>query len=411
MTKLTATARAHHRVFTDGFFGDPALDFATRGLLGAAAHGASDPGEVLSTVARVHRQRDWFPRWAATAERVEAIGQLAHRHGHVRSARDAFLRAATYWAAALDTAPEGDLRITFDRHRACWDAFVGASEGAHLPVGVPYEGDVLPGYLLRPDASGRSRPTLVVTNGSDGSLAGLWSGGLVAAALERGWNAFVFDGPGQQSLLFERDVPFRPDWEAVLTPVLDAVLARPDVDATRTAGYGISQGGYWLSRALVFEHRLRAAVVDPGVVDVAASWLAHLPARMIRQLDDGDRNGFAKGIERARRVPSLRRTLDVRGRPYRCADWFDLFTTVRGYRLERADVAAIRTPLLVTDPEDEQFWPGQSHTLAEWSPKATLVTFTRAEGASGHCEPMGRLLVEQRVVDWLDEQVGRVDDV
>ena len=29
---------------------------------------------------------------------------------------------------------------------------------------------------------------------------------------------FVFDGPGQQSMLFERGVPFRYDWEAVLTP-------------------------------------------------------------------------------------------------------------------------------------------------------------------------------------------------
>ncbi len=36
----------------------------------------------------------------------------------------------------------------------------------------------------------------------------------MAAALERSWNAFVYDGPGQQSLLFERGVPFRPDWEA-----------------------------------------------------------------------------------------------------------------------------------------------------------------------------------------------------
>jgi hypothetical protein len=43
--------------------------------------------------------------------------------------------------------------------------------------------------------------------------------------------------------LFERGVPFRHDWEAVLTPVIDALAARPDVDSSALTGYGISQGG------------------------------------------------------------------------------------------------------------------------------------------------------------------------
>ena len=28
--------------------------------------------------------------------------------------------------------------------------------------------------------------------------------------------------------------------------------------------YGISQAGYWVPRALAFEHRIAAAVADPG---------------------------------------------------------------------------------------------------------------------------------------------------
>jgi prolyl oligopeptidase family protein len=115
-----------------------------------------------------------------------------------------------------------------------------------------------------------------VTNGSDGSLPGLLGYG-AAEALARGWNAFLFDGPGQQSMLFERGVPFRHDWEAVLTPVIDELVARPDVDASALTGYGISQGGYWITRAVAFERRMAAAVADPGVVDVSEGWTAHLP--------------------------------------------------------------------------------------------------------------------------------------
>jgi hypothetical protein len=82
-------------------------------------------------------------------------------------------------------------------------------------------------------------------------------------------------------MLFERGMPFRHDWEAVLTPVIDVLVGRPDVDASALTGYGISQGGYWITRAVAFERRLVAAVADPGVVDVSAGWTAHLPAALL----------------------------------------------------------------------------------------------------------------------------------
>jgi hypothetical protein len=92
-----------------------------------------------------------------------------------------------------------------------------------------------------------------------------------------------------------------------------------------------------------------------------------------------------------------------RAKPYGTSSPFDTFTAVRQYTLQGlAD--RITTPLLVTDPEGEQFWPGQSKRLyhAAGGPKR-LVGFTAAEGAAGHCEPMARTLLEQRMFDWLDE--------
>lgn len=71
------------------------------------------------------------------------------------------------------------------------------------------------------------------------------------------------------------------------------------------------------------------------------------------------------------------------------------------------DVAAsISTPLLITSPEDEQFWLGQSEKLASLVPGETeVVTFTAAEGANYHCQPLARLLTEQRMFDWLDSKI------
>jgi hypothetical protein len=72
-------------------------------------------------------------------------------------------------------------------------------------------------------------------------------------------------------------------------------------------------------------------------------------------------------------------------------------------------VDQITTPLLIADPEGEQFWPGQSQRLFEKLHNTKrLVAFTAGEGADRHCEPMARSLLEQRMFDRLDETLASV---
>ena len=157
------------------------------------------------------------------------------------------------------------------------------------------------------------------------------------AALERGYHAMTFDGPGQQASLFLQGIPFRHDWEAVLTPVVDAMVARPDVDPGRIALIGVSQAGYWVPRALAFEHRFAAAVADPGVVDVSTSSPEPLPGFMRAQLQDpSKRDAFDKEMGWTERFSrSTRATLHFRGEPYGVAGGspFDLYQEVMRYRL------------------------------------------------------------------------------
>jgi hypothetical protein len=406
---------AANTVFSNGFFRDKGLDYQTRTVLGRAVHGASDVGEVLAAIERISDHESWRSQWSQTAGRIHAVGDDLRAGGELLGAQSAYLRAATYWACVVESLSEQDdesaLLRAFRAHRQCWDEFVACSRGAHVGVDVPYEGTTLPGYLLRPDDSGTPRPTLVITNGSDGAISGLWSDA-GAGAVARGWNAFVYDGPGQQTMLFEHHVPFRPDWEAVLTPVLDTLVARPDVDPTRLTGYGLSQGGYWLPRALAFEHRLVAAVADPGVVDVSTSWTDHLGTSMLKLLEQGDRDAFNRDMKVATMIPGLKRMLTFRARPYQPGeDWFALFEQVREYRLTEELTGQITTPLMITDPEGEQFWPGQSKQLAGMlGERAHRVEFTAAEGANLHCQPLGRALTDERMFSWLASHLveGRV---
>ncbi len=387
------------------WFTDRNFDFEFRCALGDTAHGVGDPGMWLATAASITDgdRASWFDAWTARGDQLSALAPTLTDPTAVAWAWRAASAAYSRALPAVDGLPaeRGDaiLLPTFRAARRCWDAMITASGGRHLPLEVACEGTTLPGYLLRPDASGQPRPTLVITNGSDGALTSVWAAA-AAGALERGWNAFVFDGPGQQSMLFERGVPFRPDWEAVLTPVVDTLVARADVDAAALTAYGISQGGYWLPRALAFEHRFVAAVADPGVVDVSTSWTTHLPPPMIELLDSGQKDVFDRYMSEAGADPAVARTFAFRARPYGITDPFDLFTAVRGYQLR--DVAdRIRTPLLITDPDGEQFWPGQSAQLADLiGIEHEVARFTPADGADEHCQPLAPGLVQARMFSW-----------
>jgi dienelactone hydrolase len=395
-----------------GFFADADFDYEVRIVLGAAASGIGDVGLVLATLDRITDgdPQSWFDAWTALATDLAARGDEALGRGHLHTASWAFLAAAEYYAKALmfvdGLADQSVLLPTFRQGRACWEKVVDASQGRFVRVQVPYEDTTLPGYLLRPDATGAARPTLVMTNGSDGSLPGLLGYG-AAEALARGWNAFLFDGPGQQSMLFERGVPFRYDWEAVLTPVIDFLVAQPDVDASALTGYGISQGGYWITRAIAFEDRMVAAVADPGVVDVSVSWTAHLPPALLDLLNSGQKDAFNAAMTQAQASasPAAARTMAFRSKPYGMTDPFGLFTEVRKYQ-DRDAAGQLTTPLLILDPDNEQFFPGQPRELYDLLPgEKAILEFTQAQGANLHCQPTGRQLTHTQMLDWLADHL------
>jgi hypothetical protein len=393
------------------FFNHEQFNFEFQFALGDVHYGAGDLGEMFSTADRIvdGDPDSWCQEWIATGRRVAAIADGCTKGGHNKSARAAYLRAAVYFAVALSAVdgtkdPTALLGPTFAEHRRCFDAYAELLEPPAEKIDIPYEGSSMPGYLFRPSTSDDRRRTLIMNNGSDGPITSIWPS-ISAGGVARGYNVLVFDGPGQQSMLFERNVPFRHDWEHVITPVVEFLIARSDVNPEQIVLYGISQGGYWVPRALAFEHRIAAAIADPGVFDVFAPWGDAIPTELRQLLDSGDKQNFDRFFEEGMQAapPVQRQNWEWRAKPYGLNSPFDVFTAARQYNL--ADVVdQITTPLLITDPEGEQFWPGQSQQLVEKLPgKEQLIVFTADEGADRHCEPLARSLLEQRMFGWLDE--------
>jgi pimeloyl-ACP methyl ester carboxylesterase len=224
-----------------------------------------------------------------------------------------------------------------------------------------------------------------------------------AGALARGYNCLIFNGPGQGDSLWARKLYFRPDWEKVITPVVDAMLRRREVDPKRIALIGVSQGGYWVPRALAFEHRIAAGVADPGVWDVSEPWFRSVPQMLRDMLRDGKQGPFDQMMKMGTQNPRIQGMLRMRMRPFGTTSYFEVFRAVQEYKL--AEVAGrITCPMLITDPEGEQFFPGQSQKLhdALRCPKK-LIHFTHEQGAGEHCEVNAPGYRDYCIYNWLAE--------
>jgi pimeloyl-ACP methyl ester carboxylesterase len=262
--------------------------------------------------------------------------------------------------------------------------------------------------MLSPGGSTR-RPTVILNNGSDAQNIDMFVYG-GAAALERGWNTLIFEGPGQGANLFLRNRPFVPDWERVVTPVVDWLRRQPNVDRRRISLAGQSFGGYLVARAAAFEHRLAAVVADPGVVAPFKTWSMSLPPSLLELLYQGQRKEFnAIWNEIPGELPEPERFgVAKRAEIYGSGGGYEKLQLARRFVLTRKFARRIDAPVAALSPELEQFFPGQAETLDRWlEGRKTVMRFTVAEGAQYHCEPMAPQLRNERVFDWLETNARR----
>lgn len=384
---------------------------------GASSYGGSEFGEVLATAERIVSGDfdSWYNAWTATAETVAAEAEKQLAAGHRISARDGFLRAATYYRASeffLHGNP-GDPRIT-SAYRKSVEAYKACAALVDPPVEVveiPYEQTTLPGYFHRVDASDRKRPLLIMHSGFDGSAEELHAEG-ARAAVERGYNVLTFDGPGQFGPLHREGLTFRADWEKVITPVVDFALTLTGVDPAKLALMGISLGGYLAPRAAAFEKRIAAVIANDGIYDYGVANLGPIPP---------EQRAAAEVKIRAKEAPELDRMLDAFMKKSPTAAWAITHgmyamgaATPRAYVAASLDfhlrdgvAEAITCPTLVCEAEGDMFFRGQPQELYDHltCPK-TLMRFTESEGAGAHCQVGAARLAFARIYDWLDETLG-----
>ncbi|HYM50497.1 MAG TPA: alpha/beta fold hydrolase [Candidatus Limnocylindrales bacterium] len=330
-----------------------------------------DVNDFDETVARTTAWPDWAPNWRAVGEVHEALGREAEQQGRMVSAAQAYQAAA--WCYHLgkflwfeDPDVHGELR---DRSVSVYQKALPYLDPPAERIEVPFEGRSIPGHLRRPRGHGRP-PLVLVVPGLDSSKEELFA--IEEEFLRRGLATLTIDGPGQS----ENSVHFaiRPNWETVITPLLDDLARRElGVDQGRVGVMGISMGGIYGVRAAAFEPRLRAVVDLAGPYNLGECWDALNPLT---------RGGYTYYTKSADEAEARRRadTLNLEGVPEQ-----------------------VSQPLLVIHgARDRLFPPAQAERVAREARHATLVMYPDGNHVCNNIAYKYRPLM----ADWLKEQLG-----
>ena len=389
-------------------FQDQTFSFEFLRVLGESIRGGSDINECFATAFRIKEGdfESWFQEWNRTAERIRQIAEDCLAQHHVVSAREAFLRASNYYRCAeffmhIEIGKiDARAMSTYEKSVACFQNAMQLLPSACEQVKIPYNGTSLPGYFYRVDHSTTPRPTLLIHGGYDSTGEEQYYE-TIPDALERGYNCLVFEVPGQGSVIRCQNLPFRPEWEKVVTPVVDYAVTRIEIDPKRIILIGKSLGGMLAPRAAAFEHRLAACIAVDGVFSFLPTQYAQIIKEAASSLSEEQLNAF---FGREMQENSFARWSISQGMwTLQAKSMFDLVQKMQQYTLDGI-AGQITCPTLICDAEEDHAFAGQPKMLfdALHCPK-TYLLFTIEDAAEEHCHAGATLLLNQRIFDWLDE--------
>jgi dienelactone hydrolase len=220
---------------------------------------------------RVKKMADIGPAFAAVARRREAKANAAAQADRKVTARDNFFMAAVHWGAAQWPYDENDeTNIAYNnKKRECYAKYATLADHHVEAVWVPFKDKAIPAWLhLPPGYSGGRLPVVIAIPGMD-SYKEIQVALYGDKYLNRGMAVLAIDGPGQYEapmigLNFTME-----NWVAAGPALLDWIVARQELDATRVGVAGTSFGSLFGTVLTANEPRIKACAVmsvchEPG---------------------------------------------------------------------------------------------------------------------------------------------------
>ena len=220
---------------------------------------------------RVKKMADIGPAFETVARRREAKAKAAEESGNKITARDNYFMAAVHWGAAQWPYDQNNApNIAYNnKKRECFTKYAALSDHHVEAVWIPFEGKMIPAWFhLPPGYKGGRLPVVIAIPGMDSYKE-------IAVALygdrflSRGAAVLAVDGPGQYEAPMLGIYYSTERWAAVGKPIVDWLVARPEIDPERIGLSGTSFGTFFGTVLTAHEPRVRACAVtsvchEPG---------------------------------------------------------------------------------------------------------------------------------------------------
>lgn len=376
------------------FFEQVMMDALMKHIFGLIQYDMVDFGEIMDTIGHMKSddEEGWVEAWAERGAKLKKLADEAENNGKLMSAARRNLRASSYYRISLMYFSEyKDKRMKEYSilSRDCYEKYLQLSGYPGEYVQIPYEDTYLPGHFYRSPVANKKAPLLILTPGRD-----TWAEDTVwiyDMAIKRGIHCLVVDGPGQGFALRLQDMPFRPDWENVITPIVDYAVQIEGIDAERIGLMGISFGGFLAPRAVAFEKRIKLCITNPGNMNwggniaEALGGLSKMPKMMIPKSIHTMIADYAwkQGVENSSDavVEELLK--------YNNTDLIDKITC----------------KMLVMDSEAEITYGEAEKMYKELKCEKEYMFFDHESTAQNHCQMGGYGIASEVLLDWIEDNL------
>lgn len=248
---------------------DPLVESALKNWAPRFMANGIEYSDFVRTMDKIERWDEWFDRWSETAYVHEELAAQAKADGHVLSAAAHYVTASVtyHFAKFLYVHDRERLRRGSDQTASCYAQAMALWPVPGERLIIPFDGAAIIANLRKP-ACAFSGIVLIVP-GLDSVKEEMHN--LENLFLERGLATVSVDGPGQGESEFT--LPIYPDYERVISAVIDNLQQRADFKKAPIGLVGISLGGYYACRGAAFEKRVAACAPVGGPYDLGDCWV------------------------------------------------------------------------------------------------------------------------------------------